>query len=1342
MKIAENSTPSKSALSTDSTQILKVVPSTASQMEIWLSCQLGGKDANMAYNESISVRLQGDFTISYLKSAFQKVIQRHEGMRATFTPNGSQMIIFNSFHLPIRFRDISQLNDEKKAEFIKKHGLDTGIYEFDLIKGPLYVLEVIKINDKEHLLTFTGHHLIFDGWSLGLLLEEIGKIYSHKRRGELLTLPKEDKISDYVVQYHRLTNSSEIIKTKEFWKKRLSNPLLQFDLPIDFDRPVIRKLKSKRIEVPMSKSLLVKSKKFAMEKKVSYNLLLLSIFEVFLGEWSGKNDVTVGVPMAGQAILNKLNLIGHCVNLLPLRSQIDIDLTFEDYLQKRKVMFSDTLDHSLISFGSLLHDLQVKRDTSRIPLIPITFNLNTTNSNLISFDGLKATFISNPKSYANFEIIINLFGNEEEISVEWTYNESLFHESSIWEAGQKYNLLIEKIIEAPLEKLSMVRSFFDDKEIEADLLLQKELSQSSDLEPGNLKLLIERQVAAFPNKIAITCNADSLDYITLNKKANHLANYLIDKGVTCGDFVGVYLDRSCDLLVTILAIIKTGAAYQPIDQDIPIERAKFMITDSGAKFLITDLISKDWQDMQSNVLYIYDIQSAVCEYPNVNPTVAIQPDSPIYTIYTSGSTGNPKGVVLTHQNIFFFTAHACKQLGYNSDDQITGVTSVSFDISIMEVLMPFALGATLHLMDRYQRKDPKKILALLEEKQITKMFATPTHWQMMVHSGWNKKLPNLTAIAGGEELKRTLTESLGNLTEEIWNVYGPTETTIFSTCKKINSGDQIITLGKAVEGTKIYLVDEKGNLVDQMGVSGEIWISGEGVGKNYIGLKELTADRFISNPFSNDGSRIYKTGDLGHWDSNGELNFLGRIDQQVKIRGYRVELGEIEQRLILFPEIEYAIVATNRDEEEIDTLNAYVSIRKDFELLVDKFEFSKKVKMTLFESLPEYMVPAQIFFLDVFPLTTSGKIDRKEVVNLARSYEEKSSKGTDYKILDLTEDQKNVLNIWKSVLKKDLIGLDDDFFLLGGHSLLGVRVISLLESEFGVSLSLLTLFQFPTIRGIIDHILSLKEEDNDTLVLIKKGSPFKVLCFVHGVGLNPVEINTLVNSMDEDQTIWGLQSPAISGTHEALQSIEEMAALYIKELDKQNVKRPYNLIGNSLGGLIVFEMAKQLLGKNREVGFIAMIDTVAAHSKELDLSLSQNIKRKVSKLKFELDFFRNDPSYYIQYRKRYIQEMWNKNIGVNEKEYALSYRIQKIEETNEQAWINYNLNYVDIKITLFLASRRTFYVKDFKTLGWEDLSRKVETIVMPGEHANMLKPPYGAEFTKCLQRELNHYGPI
>ena len=1320
--------------------ISKVIPSTPSQMEIWLQCHLGGKEANMAYNESNSIRLLGDLKLNYLKDAFQTVISRHEAMRALFTPDGKKIIIFSSYEVPIRFRDISEYADDKKKQFLKKHSKDTGLYEFDLVRGPLYVLEVIKINRFEHMLTFTGHHLIFDGWSMALFAEEISTAYGQLCAGKAIELPKAHRLSDYVLKNHRQLNSKEFEKSRKFWLEKLSNPVPFLELPVDFKRPAIRNLKAGRVEYKAPTNMMLKAKRFANTNHVSLNVLLLSIYELFLSQWIGSNDVVLGMPRAGQPLLGCSQMIGHSVHLLPIRAKVDLELTFEEYLVQRRKEFVDVLDHGMVSFGELIQSLHIKRDPSRIPLLPLTFNIEIGLEQGISFADLRCRLISNPKAYGNFEVLLNLFGSLKSTTFEWTYNESLFKESTIYDAAVKYSLLIEKILEQPSQKLTFIKDLFEEVDISELLDLVNVDSPEAASSVPQVILDFQETAAIYAEKAAVITNGTSISYTELNQQSNQLALLLREKGVQPGDFVGVYLERSNETIVSILGILKAGAAYLPIDVEIPDDRVIYMLKDSGSKYFITDQSAFEHHVLSEKRLVFEALKSEFHKFSPTNDPVKTHLESPMYIIYTSGSTGNPKGVLLTHKNVDYFCNEAIKDLNFKSKDVIASVTSVSFDVATLELLVPYKYGSTVYMLDKFQRKDPKEILKFLATKGITKMFATPTHWQMLVNSGWDTEMPLLSVLSAGEPLKKSLVDQLSTLSKEIFNLYGPSETTVFSTLKKVDPSESQVTIGKEVPGTKIYFVDQSGNLVTKPDTSGEIWIGGDAVGKSYLGLPELSAEKFIANPFEQFPRRLYKTGDLGYRLANGEIHCEGRIDHQVKIRGHRIELGEIEQRILKFAEVVNAVVATDQH-QDFTNLVAFIIVRPELRQELNLNDFAQDLKQRLAIGLPEYMVPAEFRFVKEFQLTTSGKIDRKQlfthqehsqVISLA------DAKGSEPEGLSKVES--GIYAIWKEVLGAAQIDLDADFFLIGGHSLLGVQLISAVEKQFQISLSLLTLFQYPTVRSFAAFIAQETfTTGSDSLVLIKHGSPHKVLCFVHGVGLNPIEINTLIKNMDEDQTIWGLQSPAVSGNADPFLSIPEMAKHYIQELDTNGIKQPYNLIGNSIGGLIVFEMAKQLLAANREVGFISMIDTIGQFHQDHSPSMGAKIHNFFRRLKFETQFVADDLPYYLKHRKRNLQEKWRNFKGRGSQENDLSTRIREIEVINEKAWFNYEIESVDVDITLFLAQKKTFFVKDFETLGWRKYTRKVERYTMPGEHANMLKPPYGSEFTKVLQQKLNEY---
>uniref|UniRef100_UPI0025CDDAFB amino acid adenylation domain-containing protein n=1 Tax=Algoriphagus sp. TaxID=1872435 RepID=UPI0025CDDAFB len=1316
----------------------KVISSTPSQMEIWLQCHLGGKKASMAYNESYSLKLIGDINLENLEEAYQILISKHEGMRAVFSKNGEQIRILETLKTSISYNDISDLSEEDKNQYIEKFKIGTGYYEFDFQKGPLYILELIKLSDSEFRLTFTSHHIMFDGWSIVLFLSHLGLVYSQLVEGKEVFLPELHQLSDFADKVEKFSLSEAYKNNLEFWLNKLSNPVPKFELPIDFERPPIRELEADRFDFEASEGLMVQAKKFCVKKKVSFNLLLLSIYELFLSVWSKNSNIILGMPIAGQPLMGASNLIGHSVFLLPIKSKVNFELTFEEYLNERSESLSEVLEHGAISFGELVQNLKIKRDLSRIPLLPLIFNNSIGQERRMKFGNVERQLVSNPKSYVNFEIILALFGTIENPSYEWTYNKSLFSSDSIKDAAVNYDKLVSFLIENPIVKLESIKTLFDEeKEIEKvrPTPAVPENLEEVEVVPPSIEMF-QKTANNFPDKIAVSTREIGISYEDLNIQSNQIANYLKDNGVNPGDIIGVYLERSNATIISILAILKAGAAYLPIDVENPTDRVIYMLENSEVRYFITDQPAFSNNVFGEKRLVFEDLLKSGFNFSSDFKPVKISLNSPMYIIYTSGSTGNPKGIILTHKNLDYFINNGARELNFNTDDIVLGVTSVSFDVATLEILIPYLFGATVYMLDKLERKDPRKILSILESKGVTKMFATPTHWQMMINSGWSTSFPSLTVFSAGEPLKKSLVNQLTPVSKEIFNLYGPSETTIFSTLKKVDQSDIQITIGKEIPGTKIYLVDKSGQLVDQPNISGELWIGGNSVGKAYLGLDALTEEKFVKNPFDEFPERLYKTGDLGFRKPNGEIQFEGRIDNQVKIRGNRIELEEIEQRILNFDGILNAVVGTD-DSKGFLSLVGYISLKDQIK---DKLDFQNIIdglRKQLLLELPEYMVPSDFCIVDDFKLTTSGKIDRKLLPKLESVKIENSVQSNIEEIYrELSEIESRVFRIWSLVLENTNFDLDTDFFLAGGHSLLGVRLITLLEKEFNIKLTLITLFKYPTIRSFSLFIENEKKDLTESLVLIKKGSPDKVICFVHGVGLNPIEVNTIMENMDEDQTVYGLQSPAISGNKAPLKTIPEMAFHFIEELDHSGIKEPYNLIGNSIGGLIVFEMSKQLMETNRKIGFVGMIDTIANYNFEKPKNLLPKIKRFIKKLGFEFEFLSEDLSFYIEYRKNYIKEKWFNYAGKTLINNDLSSRIRQIELINVNAWKEYEIEPLDIDITLFLAKRRTFYVQDFETLGWSRYARSVEKFVMPGEHANMLKPPHGSEFTKVLQEKL------
>ncbi|OOG68956.1 hypothetical protein B0E43_21850 [Algoriphagus sp. A40] len=1336
-------TLNKLNLTKEPVEIEKVIQTTPSQMEIWLACKLGGKEANMAYNESVSIQLTGSLSVKSLQEAFLKIIERHDGMRAIVSANGKHLMILSSYELPIRLRDISEMSFEEKEKFLKKHSSETGTYQFNLTQGPLYVMELIKLDRMHHQLTFTGHHIIFDGWSLGVMLEELGSLYSSIESGKESDLDKPDDLSEYSVELINFTRKSSYKETKKFWTEYLSNPVPDVKLPLDKVRPKYRTFGCEVLEVSFEEPLFALAKEFSGKQKVSLNHTLLSVFEVFLSDWTQQNDIVVGLPVAGQLLMNKPSLIGHCVHLLPLRSKINPNQTFSEFLQSRRKSYNQTLDHQAISFGSMVQDLPIKRDLSRIPLVPITFNIDMGMDKLLSFKGLEHKLISNPKAYANFEIIVNLFGSANQNVFEWTYNKDLFDEFSIAAAGNRYLSFIEKILQNPDIKISDLINTESRVSTISSLetpVHRNENEQTNDFVP--FIKWIQSNFEHLNDHLALHFHKEVISYQAMGSKVRSFAGFLIKNGIGPGDIIGVHLDRSPELIYTILGILQAGAAYLPIDVDFPEERVKFMLKDADVKYFFTEKHDIDWAELDFKKLNINPDLFQL--YSREYHPVTFHPNDPVFIIYTSGSTGMPKGVVLDQNNLYQFSKHYVNMPGIKPGDRVLGLTSVSFDMHWLELVIPFAYGASLFLMDKYHRIDAREIIKALEKHKITQLSATPSHLRSLVNHGLTKKLDGLRITSAGEPLSVELAESLFLVCDTLFNIYGPSETTIFSTIKKVEQGSKLITIGKPVLGTTILIVDEEGEIIKGTGKVGELIIGGTGVGVGYLNRPELNREKFIENPFPSFKGRFYRSGDLGHWTEDGEIICMGRLDHQVKIRGQRVELGEIESKISTDIVVQHVAVLKYTEENGEDLLRAFISIKDPYKSGFDAQTWIEECKSNLGKKVSAYMIPAQFVILDQMPLNSNGKIDRNLIKSYLMNEAKKVSPGQKKKNVELIDSENRIKALWEKVLQVTDSDPEDDFFKVGGHSLLAVELISLIEKEFYVSLPLSILFEYPNIKAVASQVNKLLEENlksnSGCLVKIKDGDPNKMLFFIHGVGLNPIEINTLVQNMDEYQTIWGLQSPAVvDSTIAPMTNLEEIANFYISQIKSAGLSGPYNLMGNSFGGLIAFEMANQLSKSGERVSFLGMIDTVASQNDGLRDDFIKGLNTIFQKFLFEITFIIKDFQYYLKFRKKYINERWHslKEYFSNNKGTDLYSRIKHIERVNFEAWRNYKHEPIDVKITLFLAERKTFYLEDRKTYGWSSFSREVEAIRMPGEHADMLKPPHGEKFSRTLQSILN-----
>ncbi len=1447
-------------------------PATESQLEVWISCLFGGDDANRAYNLSVSLILSGHLDRACLDKCLQEQINRHESLRSTFTEDGTQVCIASDYALEMYFEDLASLDASQKDSTLNDYIRKDINTSFDLLRGPLYHLSLFRIEDEKHILVFTIHHIVCDGWSMGLFLEELGSNYTSCVKGEGSNLGEPVSFQTYATEQKEFSQSDAFKRIENFWLNEFKDTIPVLELPLDSPRPAVRTTKSQRYDFIIEPILFSDIRSLAGKTKCSVAIVLRTVFEIFLYKITGQKDIVLGLPTAGQPATGNYTLMSHCINLLPLRSKLNENASFRAYLSNRKNATLDAYDNQQLTFGSLLKKLNIPRDPSRLPLVSIVFSIDMGIGESVMFENLENVILSNKRDYENFEIFVNATTSGQNFVLEWSYNTQLFQRETIKRMMEEFEALIYTVVKDPdIVVDALVQS--EDDHVDEKL---SEWNNTSVSYPKDSPVytFISHNAINYPEKTAIKFKDRSISYQSLESHINQLSAYLIGVEVKHGDRIAIAMNRSPEMLISMLAVMKAGAVYIPVDPEYPGKRIEYMLSDSSAKMLLT---SSEYQGKFVNPditeLIFEEIAEKLASYPAVDPMIKIGGNDLAYIMYTSGSTGQPKGIAIEHKGLTNFLCSMQKAPGIAVDDRLLAVTTISFDISGLELYLPLISGAQLVLADTDTTRDGREIMDLLKSENITMMQATPSTWRMMLETGWDERL-KLKVLCGGEALPQDLAVSLSKRSEQVWNMYGPTETTIWSAIRRIIDPEETITVGHPIHNTKIYILDEDLNMV-RSGVTGEIYIAGHGLARGYWNKPELTGKSFIESPFGDEEfNRLYRTGDLGKFLPDGQIQCFGRIDNQIKLRGYRIELGAIENNLNSLPGVKECAVIGREDRPGDQRLVAYIV--PDYPLEANASNLNKTValasaqilnwKKGLKEFLPSYMIPGEYIGLPAIPLLPNGKIDRKalpkpnEVLPQRASYElpksnsekliaeiwkellgvesvglhndffelgghsltavqvmirleketgrkfpltaffkfstldsfahhfdeliateetpsndvpaQQHEESTEVLLIDTasaTKDQplpfsegstkpdkilprtvieKTVANIWAEYLGLESVGVYDDFFELGGHSLTALSVMTRIEKETGQRLPLAALFDHSTVESLALMLeIDSKSITWDSLVPIRPHGNKMPLYIVHGAGLNVLFFNTLAKNMDSEQPVFGLQAKGLNGIDEPLEKIEDMAAFYISEILKQNPKGPYALAGFSFGGIIAFEMAKQLKAMNKEVKMLAMFDTYANQSDRYDnfpKRLYNNLRYFIKQLLYTGTLLAEDPKRTFEYKtqaikRRLIQFYWKFRYGKDQKQEGFFGYANSIDIKNVQAWERYIFTPYKGSIELFRAKKRTFYMEDFEYLGWKPLALKGVSIhEIPGEHNFIFAPPNDKEFAKILQTCLDN----
>ena len=1034
--------------------LLREIPSTEPQREIWTATRIDA-GASLAYNESVTLALAGPLDVAALRGALAQVAARHESLHSTFSEDGLAQLVIAPQAPPLEVEDLSALDAAAGEERFASILSEEALHHYDLARGPLLRARLVKLAEGQHRLVITAHHIVCDGWSTAVVVRELAAIYSASREGKPADLPAAASFATYAAGEAAAATSPELQTAARYWEEKLAGDPPPLELPTDRQRPPARTFSSLREDVVLPAALVKKLRQSCAKERSSLFQGLLAGFFALLHRLSGSEDVLVGIPTAGQAAREELsNLVGHCVNMLPIRARLHGALPFRELLATVRTAALDAMEHQQLTYGAILRKLPLARDPSRPPLVSVVFNLDRgLPPSALPFAGLTAALTTNPRQAENFELFLNAVELGDEVHLECQYNRALFDGATVRRWLAAYALLLEGAAANPAAQIGDLPLLTAE---DATRLATWNAASALAVPPEAFAhRLFEQQAARVPDKTAVLSEAGDVSYAGLAARAHRIARRLRALGIGRGSMVGLCLERTPDLLAALFGILESGAAYVPLDPGYPRERLAFMAADSQMPVVITDARLVAELSLPVPRALLVDDAALLAEDAAALPPSELDasPEDPAYVIYTSGSTGKPKGVLVPHRALANLLASVQRTPGMTERDVVLAITTLSFDIAVSEAILPLTVGATIALASREVAADGLRLLRQLREQRVTFVDATPATWRLLLAAGWTGG-ENLKAICTGEAMPRDLARELLDRVGELWNGYGPTETTVWSTFWRVQAPVARVLIGKPVANTQIHVLD--GRLRPQPpGVPGELFIGGSGVTMGYLGRPDLTRERFVADPFSaSKTALLYRTGDLGRWLPDGNLECLGRNDNQVKLRGFRIELGEIEDALAQHPDVSAAAVVLREDRPGDKRLVGYLS--SAIQPPPDDASLRSHVRRTL----TDYMVPSAFVRLPKLPLTPSGKIDRRA---LPAPQASDAAQGGAF-VAPKTPTEQALSVLWREALNLPRVSTDEDFFLLGGHSLLASQVLARVRRDLGVEVPFRKMFEAPTIE--------------------------------------------------------------------------------------------------------------------------------------------------------------------------------------------------------------------------------------------------------------------------------------
>lgn len=1316
------------------------------QRRLWVLQELDSHNPDL--NLARCWKIEGKLSHAHLDKAFRTLVQRHAALRTGLVRNNDEPVqsisAQVSFQIPVI--DLSALPEEDGLIEAQRIAKLEAAAPFDIAAPPLMRVTHLRLSEVLGFLLVTAHRSICDEASMSILIREIAESCAALQSGQMPVFSElTASYGDFATWQAQRLASDRAQEDAEYWRRILAG-VKYFEMPLDRPRTALSSAEVRVQALPLEGKLTERLMTISRANDVNLSTIVFTGLLAVLHRYSGETDVALGGQFRGrdEPGFDLAKLVGPFSHTLLVRNDLSDDPTFATLLARTQEAVRNALRHRYLDIEKLMEITHPARDGSRNTLFSVNYHFQEHEISHAECGGLKFTDepISAPAALYDLNFSVHHDGAQWRIVCE--YNDALFENQTIERLLKHFNKLLQSAAANLGERISRL-ALLNDDEVR---LLTLDNNRTATPYPRHLTLpqLFMRQAQRSPDATAVVAGERWLTYRQLDMASTRLALLLQKRGLVPGSRICIFLDRSPELMVCLLAVLKAGSAYIPLDPVYPAQRLKHVFDNSRPAAVITRSSLQERLPSGEAPILLIDKEPQLTKDTPTRPLSHLpSPADPAYLIYTSGSTGRPKGVQIPHRALVNLLWSMRSQPGISSTDTVVSVTTISFDLVVPDLFLPLICGAKLVFAPEQVAADGAALLQFIQQQRATWMQATPVTWQLLLEAGWRGN-PKLKVMCGGEAMSRNLADNLLAGCNELWNMYGPTETTVWSAALRVQKGQGPVPIGPPISNTQFYILDAHGNLVPP-GAPGELYIGGDGVALGYFDRPDLTRERFVPDPFRGiPEARLYRTGDIVRMREPGRFEYLGRADHQVKLRGFRIELGEIEAVLLQHPDIVEAVAVLGKSSSGQDVLWAY-AVPRQFDASQSE-RLTEALRSRLAQSLPGYMRPAAVMLLEALPRTPNGKIDRRSLPTPATTAPGKEV------TLPSNEIEAHLAKIWAGLLRQESIDMGADFFDLGGNSLLAARLIIAIEAEFGKRLSLAALFQAPTIRlqAKLLEKNDIREFDFRQVVRLQPNGTKTPIIAIHNTGVYYYHLSKRLNA---DQPLIALQlfDPSIP-REKFPQTLEEIAAEYVQLIQQFQPNGPYSLLGWCVGGILAFEVARQLVQNHHEVKLLALIDSWAPGH----LSRLPKWRALLSDYSYRFKLILADWRRVTTYRlglleflgKRKSIKKILRRLGYKTTEYPqVAFEDRNINVANYDTWLfnyldNVALQYVPKsypgKATLLCSATEPRGLFLDPKMGWGAFANAIDIAIIDGDHFTMFQGKGLQQMADHISKAVADYG--